>query len=143
MKKKILAVMATLLFITTFLNISPVSAIFFKRGNTSIVSETGDIGVFVFYRNPISTESEIIEITDASVTCEDNNGFVHILEYLEYSPGAFFYVGYDMEVGECTITVTKAGFETKTVGGIIAGGIFNILRIELQPLAPYLHQTLL
>jgi hypothetical protein len=98
------------------------------------VDEIGDIGAFVFtIKITEASTIPIIEfITDATVICEDINGEIHEMVYVEYSPDRFFYVAYDVPAGQCEITASKQGYDSNSVTGQVVPDEILIYRIELD-----------
>lgn len=139
-KKKILVIIIAGLIATTIFGTISVSATSINKNKeakpvfTADFDEAGDIGAFVITIkiSEISTVPYIQLITDANVVCEDINGDIHEMEYVEHSPDKFFYIAYDVPAGPCYITASKQGFSTKTISAQVVPDGFKIYRIELK-----------
>ena len=138
-KKKILAILMVGVFVATVFGTLSVSADI----NTKQVykpyfpvgyNTTGGVAVKVYDIDIIDSDDiprEIV-IDDATVTCTDQIGTTHVLTYEEIEPGFFFYVGYDIPVGQCEITASKDGFSSKTINGQIRPEVLQRYEIELE-----------
>ena len=138
-KKKILAILMVGLFVATIFGTLSVSAeINTKQVNIPYlptgINNTGSVGVKVVDIDLINTDDipRTIIIDDATVICKDQNGITHDMSYEEIVPGEFFYVVYDIPVGQCEITASKDGFSTKTITGQIIPEGFGRYEIELE-----------